>query len=49
MTAFNRRINTGKTFKQEDKEDLSNLKNVLDNVNITMEEFELLLRMKRTR
>ncbi len=44
---FNRKIITGITFNKEDEIYLTHLKNVLKEVNITTDEFELLLRMKR--
>ncbi len=47
MSIFNRKINTGMTFNKEDEIYLTHLKNVLKEVNITTDEFELLLRMKR--
>ncbi|CAB4440556.1 unnamed protein product [Rhizophagus irregularis] len=45
---YNRRVNTGKDFKSEDYEYLTKLEEVLNKVNITKVEFELLFRMKRT-
>jgi hypothetical protein len=45
---FNRKINKGKTFKNKDNKYLTELKNILDKVDITIVEFELLFRTKRT-
>ncbi|CAB5379353.1 unnamed protein product [Rhizophagus irregularis] len=43
-----KKIYTGKEFKKDDNKYLTKLKKVLDKVNITKVEFELLFRMKRT-
>lgn len=48
MTIFNRKIYTGKEFKKDDNKYLTKLKKVLDKVNITKVEFELLFKMKHT-
>ncbi|RIA88256.1 hypothetical protein C1645_739523 [Glomus cerebriforme] len=48
LTIFNRKIYTGKEFKKDDDKYLTELEKVLDKVDITKVEFELLFRMKRT-
>ncbi|GBB87884.1 hypothetical protein RclHR1_14390004 [Rhizophagus clarus] len=47
-TIFNRKINTNKNFRREDEKYLTELKKVLEKVNIDLTEFELLFRLKRT-
>jgi hypothetical protein len=44
---FNRKLNTGQVFRKEDEKFLTELKKVLNSVNMTTDEFELLFRMKR--
>ncbi|GBB96630.1 hypothetical protein RclHR1_00280022 [Rhizophagus clarus] len=48
MSVFNRKINTNKNFRKVDEKYLIKLKVVLKEVDIDLEEFELLLRLKRT-
>ncbi|CAB4410831.1 unnamed protein product [Rhizophagus irregularis] len=47
MSIFNRKLNTGKVIRKEDEKFLTELKKVLNSVNMITDEFELLFRMKR--
>ncbi|CAB4390957.1 unnamed protein product [Rhizophagus irregularis] len=47
MSIFNRKLNTGQVIRKEDEKFLTELKKILNSVNMTTDEFELLFRMKR--
>ncbi|CAG8467608.1 uncharacterized protein OCT59_014037 [Rhizophagus irregularis] len=47
MSIFNRKLNTEQVIRKEDEKFLTELKKVLNSVNMTTNEFELLFRIKR--
>ncbi|PKB96334.1 hypothetical protein RhiirA5_435003 [Rhizophagus irregularis] len=47
MSIFNRKLNTGQAIRKEDEKFLTELKKILNSVNMITDEFELLFRMKR--